>query len=401
MSGLCLRGVKVKKKIVDIIFITMIMLPLMAGFITTLFGNKEINEYENRYAEKIEKFTLKGYADASFQDSVEKALADRVNFAEEMKKAYNDFSGIFMRRAMDLVQNGDSGETYSYTKIGNYNLVGEDYIVFSTSRFEYLEKPLRERIKLFNDLYKQYPHKNFYFYYIEKDTDINFENNEKVGVFEFMAENIEFPSENMGVFKINSFKDFSDYFYKTDHHWNEDGSYRGYCDLLELLHISDKPIEKGEKILVSESFSGSKAKGEASAYCEAFYGYKFNLPEMEITVNGKKAESYGNEEDCFNGEREKLSYGEFYGGDMGEVVFDTGNDEKENLLIIGESYDNAVLKLISTHFNRTYAVDMRYYKAYMGKNFKLGKYMSDNKIDKVLFMGNVDFVILDEFKVEQ
>ena len=83
------------KKGIDIIFIIAVMAVVIIGLVTTLLGNKEINEYENRYAEKIDNFSLKGYIDTSFQDSVELALSDRVNFAESMKKTYNEINSIF------------------------------------------------------------------------------------------------------------------------------------------------------------------------------------------------------------------------------------------------------------------------------------------------------------------
>ncbi|MBR0130220.1 MAG: hypothetical protein IJM08_02815 [Firmicutes bacterium] len=58
------------------VFILAIFALLAAGFICALFFPKLINEYENRYAERFNAFTLKSFMDGSFQDQTEKALGD-------------------------------------------------------------------------------------------------------------------------------------------------------------------------------------------------------------------------------------------------------------------------------------------------------------------------------------
>lgn len=387
------------KKGLHIVFIAAVLSVVTIGLGTTLFGNKEINEYENRYAEKIEELSLKGYMDSSFQDSMELALSDRVNFAENMKKCYNDVKSAFMRFG---VENTKAENEDKYLKIGDKNLFGDEgNIVFNTSVYAYLEKQIDKRVDQYNRLVKKYPEVDFYLYYVEKDTDINFETGEKVGVFESLYEKVNFPKENMTAFEINSFEEFKERFYKTDHHWNYKGADIGYREVLELLAPGEKPIEHGEEVKISDNFSGSKATGELAGYSEAFFGYTYTVPKMKITINGFEAEGYGNEEKYLSLEGEDVNYVNFYGMDMGEIIFETGRKDKENILIIGESYDNAILELLATHFNRTHSIDLRNYSAYMNKDFDFGAYIKKHDIDKVLMIGNVDYIILDDFIVEE
>jgi len=119
---------------------------------------------------------------------------------------------------------------------------------------------------------------------------------------------------------------------------------------------------------------------------------------MTVTRNGEPAGDYGRQ-DAVPGEL-ALSYGAFYGGDDGEIIFDTGRTDRGNLLVIGESYDNAILKLLASHFDRTYSVDLRYYRNYMGSDFSLGDYLRRNNITKVLLIGNVDYYISPDFALE-
>ena len=95
-----------------------------------------------------------------------------------------------------------------------------------------------------------------------------------------------------------------------------------------------------------------------------------------------------------------IGYSNFYGGDDGEIVFHTQQAGAGNLLIIGESFDNAILKLIASSFENTYSVDLRNYEHEMGVPFNFGKYVTEHQIDRVLLIGNVDYFLMDEFLPE-
>ena len=121
---------------------------------------------------------------------------------------------------------------------------------------------------------------------------------------------------------------------------------------------------------------------------------------MEITANGKPAGDYGDQAAFLSGARSDITYGNFYGGDLGEIIFDTGTTGRGSLLVIGESYDNSVLKLLAAHYDRTYSIDLRYYKNYMKQDFQLSAYLAEHGIDQVLLMGNIDYLTMTEFDLE-
>ena len=86
------------------------------------------------------------------------------------------------------------------------------------------------------------------------------------------------------------------------------------------------------------------------------------------------------------------SYAFLYGDDYAEVVFVFNQPSKENLLIISNSYSNAVNELIGQHFNKTYVVDLRAYKEKYGHDFVLSKYIKDKNIDKALVIMSPTFI---------
>ena len=58
------------------------------SLIKTIFFPKNVNEYENRKANRILKFSFQNFYDSNFQNSMESALADQILFTTTMKKNY-------------------------------------------------------------------------------------------------------------------------------------------------------------------------------------------------------------------------------------------------------------------------------------------------------------------------
>lgn len=386
-----------KNKIVNIIFVFCIFAFLLSGLLRAVFAPDDLNEYENRYANKLIAPTVANFLDGSFQDNAEKALSDQVFFAQNMKKTYNGVNAKYNESFLKIFS---GKEDRHYVNLGEVNLFGEN-LVYPTSKHEYIDEPLADRVNGINEMIGKYKDIDFYVYYIEKDTDINFETREKVGVYEYINENINLPGENVGCFETDNFDDFSENFYKTDHHWNATGSYKGYKEVMNLLGYKGEIIKPSESVTLKGVFQGSKTKTpKTSSYSEEFVVNRFEFPEMDIKINGADAKDYGQQENYKEGTQEDASYSLYYGDDMGEIIFDTDNKSKENILLIGESYDNAILKLVASHFNKTYSIDLRFYTAYMGKTFHLSEYLRENDIKKVLLIGNIDYFVNGEFMPE-
>ena len=222
-------------------------------------------------------------------------------------------------------------------------------------------------------------------------------------MYNYLKERLNLPETNSGVFSINNFEDFSSYFYKTDHHWNAEGSKKGYEQVIRMLLGEEEPVIKPDQFsqVPGIMFSGSKTTSAATgSYSEPFWAYTYTYTPMTITENGIEVEDFGNQQSYMAGKETTISYSQFYGGDMGEIIFDTSRPEKDNILIIGESFDNAILKLVASHFNVTVSIDLRNYETFMEEKFSLKKHLKKHKIDKVLLIGNADYFLLDEFVLE-
>ena len=385
-------------KLIKISFIFIILFTMFVGLGRTFFFPTDINLYENRYAEKVTTPTLTAVEDHIFQDSIEDALADQIPYAQDIKRAYNISTSAYLDSILSPILRNING---SYVPYNSLYIFGEDQLVFPPMKLDELTPSLDKKATSLNKTFKKHSDIEFFIYYIEKDTDIDFETKKKLGAREYLFDKIDLPKTNLACYEINDYDTFRAYFYKTDHHWNNKGSYTAYTDLLKFLNVPEEPLQPIEEVSI-DYFSGAKAATVgATNFTEEFVAYKFDFPTMSVSIDGVPVADYG-QEDAFYTDAyfDELSYGGFYGADNGEVAISTGNSEKENILLIGDSFDNAIIKLLATHYNNTYAVDLRNYEHFNGQPFDFSGYIEKNEIDKVLIIGNIDYFVMDTFNLE-
>lgn len=386
------------KKLLNALFVGAVVLVLLASLARTLLFPEKINEYENRYAQQAPAFTLSGVLDGSFQEDMDGALSDQAFLSTTCKRLYNALRSSFRSALLAPILEETS---YFYVTLSpQVSLFAGEYLVYPAYRLSDVEEALAASADSHNRMMAAHPDTDFFFYYIEKDVDVDFETGETLGAYEALREQLELPAGHISCLPISNFNAYRESFYRTDHHWNCVGSYAGYLDLVKLLGIAEVPLTPAEIVAVGE-FSGSKAAQAGGSWSEEFTAYRFDFPAMTVTVNGQAAEDYGAQDTFFEGTASiLLTYGNFYGGDAGEVILDTGTRGRGNLLVIGESHDNAVLKLLASHYDRTFAVDLRNYEHYMGGPFELGAYLEEHGIDTVLFLGSIGFYTSETFRVE-
>ena len=286
-----------------------------------------------------------------------------------------------------------------YNDLGNGLYLADGYVLYPYYNLNNGKDIINTKIENMENVIKNNSDLNYYLYYIERDVDINFQNNKKAGIYEYLVDNLKVDIKTQK-YEINNFDEYKKYFYKTDHHWNYKGSYKAYTEILKMFNLSD-PIKPIEESCVTNKLSGSKAVLlGSSAIVDDFCFYKFDLPEYKLKINNKEAEYYGSKIYYYNDNIENPEYGAYYGWDYGLVEFDFNNPKKDNLLIIGDSFDNAINDLLAIHFNKTYNVDLRNYKSSIGKEFQFKEFVKSHEIKHVLFIGNANYFISTEFNIK-
>lgn len=396
-------GLGMRKK-ADVLFVILLLAVLFAGLAQTVFFPKQINTYENRKANRLSSPSADSFLSGRFQDDSEAAFSDQLPASQYMKKACNYLTGSVRLTLLRLAMQDDPTHYYVF----DAGQQSSTDVRFFGGRLCYAPKSLSAqrdalaaRASALNEVFENHNEISFYAFFVENDGVFDFEKEESIGAFGLLLSELSLPKEQKGFFGVDSFAHFSECFYETDHHWNHRGSYAAYLELSKLLGIAE-PISPTQEVALQERLCGSKAKaiGVQELLSEPFYAYRFPLAQMEITIDNTTAQ-YGNEDAFFaSSTTAELTYGNFYGPDAGEVVFDTGREDLDNILILGDSYDNAILKLLSSHYHRTYSVDLRYYAHQTGTEFDLTSYLSSHEIDKVLFIGSLAFWTSDDFALE-
>lgn len=377
----------------NIFFLTLVSLFLMFGMFTIIRTEKDISYKENRYLQKFPHLTISNFLNGGYQGYLESALTDQFVGGETIKdmmhKVFNQFtipkSGIFCENKYFHF-----GDYYTYN-------CDEVFIAGYTELDSELEKELDLRIKMYSELNDYI---DTYYYFISSSAVFNFEKNEYS--FPFLDKLKEMSGKyHLSAFTFDNYEDYKKYFYNTDHHWNYLASYKGYIDIMKMFDSSIKVLEPIDEVTFDFSFLGSSSRIlDFKEFNDKFTVYKFNIP-FHVDYINKEEIGYGKQEKYFN--REYVTetytnhYGEFYGWDHGELVFDFNNKKLDNLLILSNSFSNPINELIASHFNKTFVIDLRHYEKTFGEKFNIKEYIKANKVDKVLVLGDYEYFSFPEF----
>lgn len=371
---------------------------LLAGMIYALQNPVRKNSYENRRADKVPAFSAVDAANGAFQDDLESALHDQLPGSMVLEQVYQSaLNGPVLQTAFAL----SARHPNSYYQFNDLMLFHGD-IVYPPVYPEDCADELNARIRNINAVIDAHPELSFYVFYVEKDTDMDFETGTTTGIADALQQGLHLPKFRFAVQNVTNYAAFRTNFYLTDHHWNRDGSYSGYLHVMRLLGKSGPLMPTGTRHL-SDHFCGAKAitSGARDYFSEPFVVYEFEFPPMEIYVNGVGPADYGRQNVRWDWkEFGEPNYGSYYGFDFGEVRFHTDQAGAGNVLLLGDSFDNAILKLLAGHFENLCAVDLRAYEEDMGAPFSFSEYVREHEIDTVLFIGNIDYFRMAEFEVE-
>ena len=211
-------------------------------------------------------------------------------------------------------------------------------------------------------------------------------------VYEAIRES--FSKSETDYLRFDSQEHYAELFYTTDHHWNYRGSYTGYCQMIRMMLGEEEPLlEPAETVTFPVKFNGSMNQpSKRKDSQEDFTVYRFDYPAMTVEVNGYRKASYGNQEAYFEGRYSKMPlanhYANFYGGDSGQLHLETERTDRENLLVLSNSFSNAVAMLLASHFHNTWIIDPRYYENNLGKAFSLIEAVKKWDIDRILILGD-------------
>lgn len=184
-----------------------------------------------------------------------------------------------------------------------------------------------------------------------------------------------------------------DIFYRTDHHWTTLGAYCGYTAVLAALGRGDEaiPAEAFAPETASDAFNGTLYSKSGIHWLRPDT-MEFWVPETGLTVTSwrtGKPESAALYDRSYLDSKDK--YSAFLGGNQPLcVIINDANPDGGKLLVVRDSYSDAMAPFLARSFAEVHLLDLRYYRA------SVAQYAADNGIDDIAVLYSVPNFVTDQ-----
>lgn len=369
-------------------------LPILLMLIVPFRGQLTVSDAENRSLAQFPALTLEGFVSGDFQQQLEDALGDQYPFGETLKSGLITLQDKVYQAESSALKAIFPSAAMSYTEIANgyYHFGGDEGRIVEKAWPEEKYAPaVQKQSALYAEL--DVP---VYLYFIRNSRAHDFMQDDAANDAVFQAIVEAYQPAGAACFAAADYDEYAGLFYAADHHWNHRGADKGYRDVIRLLlGNGEETVPVKEEVSFPVPFNGSYARQSGRMVGDStFTVYTYGLKKTITRLNGKNG-TYGHqslyEKGRYPTDELRNHYAYYYGGDYGEIVLDTRNAQKENLLIVGDSYTNPINGLIASHFGRTHILDLRYYERDMGEPLDLNAYIQQNDISRVLLLGDITF----------
>ncbi len=332
----------------------------------------------------------------SSRKKYEKGSADHFPFRLTLIQATNSIERAVILAAYDPLPD----KAISASARRNLLVLRDQPVLFTAPTIfdNAVKKSIDKRIENFNQLMVENPNVNFHAYYIDRIISSPFnmdgayyplaDNEQALQYFEAHKPAHLIFAKQM----LTSFDDYLKYFYHTDHHWNEQGAWKGYLGVYDMIApnysgISPKLTLKGFVTVPGANFCGSYARSSLYPCTPDPFRYPdVELPPYKTVVDGKP-KVLGTQEKFRKGIFSKEPYADlrtaYWGGNFGVVQYKFENNTTRNAIIISDSYAKSLDVFIAAHFHNVYSLDLRY----IGK-YSLNKLINEFKIKDVIILGS-------------
>lgn len=182
---------------------------------------------------------------------------------------------------------------------------------------------------------------------------------------------------------------------RTDHHWSPLGAYYAAGEFARVAGVTFKPLSSytkhtvrnyvGSMYTFSKDIAVKRAPEDFEYYEPAGLQYKSTFINYTVQKGHTVSESKPEERNFFIRYRDSSpgAYCCFMGGDTRTVKVETGVTNHRRLMILKDSYGNAVASNLFYGFEQVHVVDFRYFP------HNIVQYVRDNNITDVLFCNNL------------
>lgn len=332
--------------------------------------------YENRTLAVFPPFSMQQVLDGKYFPQVETYVNDHLAGRDRLLKlnTLEEF-GLHAPVINNTVISGDILLPYYGTALDHYDveamaqeldmLQALDHY-FKQHDIDFLYVSIPEQSSAFRDRYPAYLNDSRY-----QDDSLR---------VDFMAGLVGRGIDHLDMAQYLS-ADYKQFYSKTDHHYNLYGAYETYLRVMEYINENycTAPVTTDLAITpLDTTFLGSRNRKLFGLFQSEDCQYTYKLTEpIPFTRydNGSSVPA------TVFSESQKNMYRYYMGGDVAESIIRTNRTELTNVLVIGDSFTNALETILYTSFDEMRSLDFRYYTE---KN--IYEYLADYKPDVLVYV---------------
>nr|WP_307760190.1 DHHW family protein [uncultured Peptostreptococcus sp.] len=349
-----------------------IIIIIMVAFAISPKAEKSISE--NRTLQQKPKMTMQSLLTGKYSKDYGKYLSDQFPARESMIKGKAKFDLLLGRKELNGV----------YICKDGYLMEG-----FTEASPEVTDA----KIKAINNFVSQNPKLNVSMMLVPNKVEIyknllpkNTPSDSQKAYLDKVKEKVDKKVNFVNLITpFNRIKNSTQLYYKTDHHWTTDGAYKGYEEFSKSRDISPAQEKSFTKSLATDKFLGSLYYKNGAQIGEPeniiLYLKEKPYPLLVKYYDTKEKVTTLYDADKLKG---KDKYEIFTGGNHSQIKIRTNVKTKRKLLLIKDSYANAMLPFLINDFAEINVVDLRYYTGTMAD------ILNNNEVTDVLILYNVN-----------
>lgn len=368
------RREKLDKTFYRILPVAFVGLTILIMLAVLVHRDQATSIAENRELEQRPKFTISSFITGKYSDKQAVHMSDQFPNRAGFIKTKANLDRLMGKKEINGVYLGSDGYLMEGFKAENPNIT--KLKVDAINKFASSNKKLKVSMMLIPNKVDVYSH------LMPKNAPVDSQTDYLKAVTSMLNNKVRMVDVEQ---TFNKLKNSEQLYYKTDHHWTTDGAFYAYTDFCKALNIEPTSQNNFNRSQASDSFRGSLyyKTGAEIGKPEDIYLYltQDNAPVITKYYDTKKKvpSLY---------DSSKLSardqYEVFTGGNHSQIKIRTSVETERKILVIKDSYANAMIPFLATSFSEISVVDMRYFTG------SLSDVINNNDVTDVLFLYNVN-----------
>ena len=407
------------KYLLSILFLSIIYL---GGLLFIILPHDKVSVNEKRSLSPFPILTSNNYLTGKYTDSIDFYYSDNFLFRDHLIALSNKLKEKRGIKNLDIkiyTKNEKAGNLIEKNKIENnikaadtINILNNDneyqniksVIVYKNralQMFSGSKKVAASFSKLMGEYKLTFPDVNVYCMAVPVGGDFYLPNNiNKNNEIKFI--DALYASLVNGVIPIRAYESLKPHYkeylqFNTDHHWTGRAAYYAYEAFCNTIGISQVPMEKLNRKVI-KGFLGTlyyytlspelKNNKDSVEY--------FKIPYETKTVYYTKNSTTPVKGNLYaDSARGGNSYGVFLGGDFPLIKIVSSIKNNKKILVLKDSYGNAFVPYLASHYEEIYVIDYRYYEGGV-KNLVKNNNITDILFAHNVFMFNTNYTIVKQ-----